>query len=223
MALRKIVLATDQIYHIYNRGVEKRPIFLNKRDYNRFIQLINYYRFANCPVKFSQFKTLSRDSKNDLLDKLESQSDKLIEILVFCLMPNHIHFLCKQLKDNGISKFMNKLSSGYSHYFNTLNQRVGPLFQGNFKAVRIETDEQLIHTSRYIHLNPVSSYLIDFNSLESYDYSSYPEYVGMKTGFCNTGQILSYFKSAQEYKEFVSNQVDYARELENIKHLILED
>ncbi len=222
MASRKTILATDQIYHIYNRGVEKRPIFLNKRDYNRFIQIVNYYRFANCPVKFSKFKAMSRDSKSDLLSTLESQADKLVEILVFCLMPNHIHFLCKQLKDNGISKFMNKLSSGYSHYFNILNQRVGSLFQGNFKAVIIETDEQLVHTSRYIHLNPVSSYLIEFESLESYDYSSYPEYTGHKTGFCNTEQILSYFKNVQDYEDFIGNQVDYARELENIKHLLLD-
>ncbi|MBI2196726.1 transposase [Candidatus Daviesbacteria bacterium] len=223
MALRKTILATDQIYHIYNRGVEKRPIFLNRRGYNRFLQVINYYRFANCPVKFSQFKALSQDSRNDLLNKLEIQSDKHVEILAFCLMPNHIHFLCKQLKEKGISKFMGKLSSGYSHYFNTINQRVGPLFQGNFKAVRIETDEQLVHTSRYIHLNPVSSYLIEFDSLESYEYSSYPEYTGRKTGFCNTEQVLSYFKSIKAYKDFVGDQVDYARELENIKHLILED
>lgn len=223
MALRKTILATGQIYHIYNRGVEKRPIFLNKKGYNRLIDLTNYYQFANCPVKFSQFKALSRDAKKDLLDKLASQSDKLVEILAFCLMPNHIHFLCKQLKNNGISKFMSKICSGYSHYFNILHQRVGPLFQGNFKAVRIETDEQLVHTSRYIHLNPVSSYLIEFNHLESYDFSSYPEYTGKKAGFCNIEEILAYFKTIQDYKNFVGDQVDYARELENIKHLILDD
>lgn len=223
MSLRKTILATDQIYHIYNRGVEKRQIFLNKRNYNRFIELMSYYRFANCPVKFSQFKVLSRDAREDLLDKLANQSDKLVEILVFCLMPNHIHFLLKQLKDAGIAKFMNKLCSGYSHYFNILNQRVGPLFQGNFKAVRIETDEQLIHTSRYIHLNPVSSYLIEFDQLEDYDFSSYPEYTGKKAGFCNTKEVLSYFKNVEDYKNFVADQVDYARQLENIKHLILDN
>lgn len=223
MSLRKTILATDQIYHIYNRGVEKRQIFLNKRNYNRLMELTNYYRFANCPVKFSQLKLLSRDARKDLLDKLQSQSDKLVEVLVFCLMPNHIHFLCKQLKGNGVSKFISKICSGYSHYFNVLQQRVGPLFQGNFKAVRIETDEQLIHTSRYIHLNPVSSYLIEFDRLENYDFSSYPEYVGRKKGFCNTEEILAYFKTTQGYKNFVADQVDYARELENIKHLTLDD
>lgn len=223
VSLRKTILATDQIYHIYNRGVEKRQIFLNQRNYNRFIELTNYYRFTNCPVKFSQFKVLSREARENLLDKLENQSDELVEILAFCLMPNHIHFLCKQLKDNGISKFMSKICNGYSHYFNILHQRVGPLFQGNFKAVRIETDEQLIHTSRYIHLNPVASYLIEFDHLEDYDFSSYPEYTGKKTGFCNTEEILAYFKTLQDYKNFVGDQVDYARKLENIKHLIFED
>lgn len=223
MSLRKTILATDQIYHIYNRGVEKRQIFLNKRNYNRFMELTSYYRFANCPVKFSQLKVLSHDARKDLLDKLQSQSDKLVEVLVFCLMPNHIHFLCKQLKGNGISKFISKICNGYSHYFNVLQQRVGPLFQGNFKAVRIETDEQLIHTSRYIHLNPVSSYLIGFDRLEDYDFSSYPEYTGRRNGFCNTKEILAYFKTIQGYKNFVADQVDYARELENMKHLTMDD
>ena len=223
MALRKTVLATNEIYHVYNRGVEKRQIFLNKRDYSRFLELINYYRFANCPVKFSQFKVSSQSARQDLFEKLENQAEKLVEILAFCLMPNHIHFLLRQLKDSGISKFMNKISSGYSHYFNIRNQRVGPLFQGNFKAVRIETDEQLIHVSRYIHLNPVSSYLIEFGGLESYDFSSYPEYIGKKTGFCNTKIVLAYSKTVQDYENFVKDQVEYARNLENIKHLALED
>ncbi len=223
MALRKTVLATNEIYHIFNRGVEKRPIFLNKKGYSRFLELTNYYRFANCPVKFSQLKVLSHEAKEDLLGKLNSQADKLVEILAFCLMPNHIHFLLKQLKDGGISKFMNKTCSGYSHYFNVLNLRVGPLFQGNFKAVRIETDEQLIHVSRYIHLNPVTSYLIEFGHLESYNFSSYPEYIGKRAGFCNTKEVLAYFKTVQVYKNFVKDQVDYARRLENIKHLILDD
>ena len=223
MALRKTVLVINEIYHVYNRGVEKRPIFLNQRGYNRFLELINYYRFANCPVKFSQFKILSQDTRKDLLDKLEEQSKKLVEILAFCLMPNHVHFLLKQLQNNGISKFMSKISSGYSHYFNILNHRVGPLFQGNFKAVRIESEEQLIHVSRYIHLNPVSSYMVEFDHLEDYDFSSYHEYISKKIGFCNTKDVLAYFKSIQAYKSFVADQVDYARKLENIKHLIFDD
>jgi len=223
VAYRKITLATNEIYHVYNRGVEKRPIFLIRKDYLRFMALLKYYRFANCPVKFSHLKELSVDERGNILRRLEIESKKLVDILVFCLMPNHIHFLLKQLTDNGISKFMSKTTSGFSHYFNIRHERVGHLFQGNFGAVRIENDEQFVHVSRYIHLNPVSSYLIKMEDIDNYEYSSFPEYIGMRSGFCDTKEVLSYFKNTDEYKKFVYDYADYAKELENIKHLALED
>lgn len=222
MPYRKTLLATGEIYHIYNRGVEKRPIFLIKQDYLRCTELLNYYRFANPPLKFSYFKELSILEKQNLLAKMSNEFNKLVEIFVYCLMPNHIHLLLKQLQEGGISEFMSRVSGAYSHYFNIRHKRVGHLFQGNFGAVRIETDEQLVHVSRYIHLNPVSSYIIDIKDLENYEYSSYPEYIGKRKGFCNTQEVLSLFDSINTYKGFVNDQADYARELENIKHLTLE-
>lgn len=223
MGYRKTILANGEVYHVYNRGVEKRPIFLTKWDYNRFLKLVNYYRFTNCPVKYSYFKLLSSDEKDKVLKNLQETSEKWVDILTFCLMPNHIHFLLKQLGDNGISKFMAKIANSFSHFFNVKQERVGHLFQGAFKATRIESGEQLIHVSRYIHLNPVSSYLISFDELEDYEYSSYPEYIGKKTGFCNTSLVLAYFKNRDNYKKFVKDQADYQAQLNNIKHLILED
>lgn len=223
MAYRKTILATDEIYHIYNRGVEKRPIFLTKWDYNRFSELVNYYRFANCPIKYSYFKLLSGEERERILTRLEKESEKLVETLVFCLMPNHIHFLLKQLKDQGISKFMAKITNSFSHFFNIKQERVGPLFQGNFKAKRISSDEQLIHVSRYIHLNPVTAHLVEFDNLENYEYSSYPEYLGNKQGICDIKIILSYFKNPSDYKRFVKDQADYQKHLDSIKHLTLEN
>lgn len=223
MGHRKTILTNEEIYHTFNRGVEKRPIFLNRRNYLRFMELINYYRFANSPVKYSYLKLMSIEERGKLFERLETEQNLLVEILAFCLMPNHIHFLLKQLQDNGVSKFMAKTTNSFGHYFNILNKRVGHLFQGNFGAVRIETDEQLVHVSRYIHLNPVSSYIIDVNDLENYEYSSYPEYTGKRKGFCSTQEVLSLFDSVNTYKAFVNNQADYARELENIKHLTLEE
>lgn len=223
MGSRKTIIANNEIYHIYNRGVEKRPIFLTKRDYQRFFDTVNYYRFANTPIKFSYFKLLSGGERQSLFKRLEKEANYLIEIEAFCFMPNHIHFLLKQLKQGGISKFMAKITTAFSHYFNAKNKRAGHLFQGNFGAVRIETEEQLLHVSRYIHLNPVTSYLIEFEDLENYQYSSYPEYIGTRKGFCNTQDVMGHFKGPESYKKFVEDQVDYARELENIKHLALED
>lgn len=223
MAYRKTILATGEIYHVYNRGVEKRPLFLTKWDYHRFLEIINYYRFTNCPVKYSYFKLMSNDKKEDILKNLQETSGKWVEVLAFCLMPNHVHFLLKQLEENGISKFMAKIQNSFSHFFNVKQERVGHLFQGAFKAVRIESDEQLIHVSRYIHLNPVSSYIIGFERLEDYEFSSYPEYIGKKTGFCDIKQVIAYFKNPDDYKRFVKDQADYQLQLDNIKHLTLED
>lgn len=222
MALRKTIFATNHIYHIYNRGVNKRLIFLNKRDYTRLLDLTNYYRFLNCPIKFSYFKKLSLAERGNILENLEKESKRLVDILAFCFMPNHFHFLLKQLTDKGTSKFIAKITNGFSHYFNIRNDRSGHLFQGNFGAVRIEDDEQYLHVSRYIHLNPVSAYLIEAKDLASYEYSSYPEYIGRRSGFTNTKEILSYFKKPAEYEKFVNDHIDYAKKLADIERLTLE-
>ena len=223
MPLRKTILATNEIYHIYNRGVEKRPIFLSKRDYARFFDTINYYRFANCPIKFSYFKKLALKERENTFQKLEKESKRLVDILAFCLMPNHFHLLLKQLTDKGISTFIAKMTNGFSHYFNIRHDRSGHLFQGNFGAVRIEDDEQFMHVSRYIHLNPVTSYLIEIENLVSYKYSSYSEYISRSSGFTNVKEALSYFNEPNKYKEFVEDQADYAKKLPDIQRLTLEE
>ena len=140
-------------------------------------------------------------------------------------MPNHFHLLLKQIIDGGISKFMSNFTNRYTRYLNTKNDRNGPIFQGRFKAIRIETDEQLLHVCRYIHLNPYTSYVVKtFSNLEKYPYSSFPEYLGKtKREFCNKELILHHFnKDRKDYKKFVFNQANYQRELNKIKHLTLE-
>lgn len=221
---RKLIFANDEIYHIFNRGVEKRPTFTNKRELDRALLTLDFYRFAKLPIKLSKFLLLPNDESIQLLKRIKNDLEKLVEIICFCLMPNHFHFLLKQKLENGISTFTANFTNSYTKYFNTRRERVGPLFQGIFKAVRIESDEQLIHVSRYIHLNPVSSFLIEPKQLESYDWSSFPEYMGLSDKkISNPEIVLDLFTSTQHYKQFVLDQVDYARKLEQIKHLILED
>ena len=136
-------------------------------------------------------------------------------------MPNHFHLLLKQLNDGGVQEFIRKVSNSYSKYFNTKNKRVGPLFQGEFKAVTIESDEQLLHVSRYIHLNPYVSGLV--KDLKDFRYSSYLDFIGLRNDtLCNKKVILSFFKSSKEYKDFVSDQKSYGIELERIKHLLID-
>ncbi len=222
---RKIPLVTNEIYHVINRGAASQPVFLNQKDYLRALETIFYYQNRNLPLRYSFFLRLPTQRRVEALDKLKTKSKFLIEIIAFCLMPNHIHLLLKQLKDNGISAFMGNFANSYTRYFNTKQKRVGPLFQGKFKAVRVETDEQLIHLSRYIHLNPYSSYVVKtFKELENYPYSSFPEYLSpKKSARCDKNAVLHNFRGPLSYKKFVFDQADYQGKLQEIKHLALED
>ena len=149
MAYHQTIFANQQIYHIFNRGVEKRTTFLDKRDYRRFLDSMDYYRIKN-PTRFS-FKKRSTLIENVTIDT------PLVEILSFCLMPNHFHLLLRQIEEKGITNFISKLSNSYTRYFNVRHKRVGPLFQGTFKAVRVEDNKQLLHLSCY--MQPFSSML----------------------------------------------------------------
>lgn len=222
MPLRKIILANEQTYHILNRGINSQPIFTSRSDYSRFISLINYYQYSDVSLSFSHYIRLAADKKEELLRGNKSTNQPLVTIFAFCLMPNHFHILLRQEKDNGIRKMMSNVQNAYGKYFNTKNDRHGPLFESRFKGLRIETDETFLHVSRYIHLNPATSYLVEFDELSSYEWSSYPEYLGLKKGFTNTSQILALAGGIGRYKEFVCSQVDYQRELNKIKHLGLE-
>lgn len=213
MPYRKTPLVTGEIYHVFNRGVARLPIFEDKRDYNRFLETLYYYQFQGPKPQFSQIKRFK--------DLNFEKNQKIVEIICYCLMPNHYHFMIKQLQDNGISEFINKLSNSYTKYFNTRHERVGPLLQGQFKAVRVETEEQLLHLSRYIHLNPIVSFL--FKDLREYFYSSYLAFIDVRQDkICTKELVISMFKTPAIYELFVLDQADYGKTLEQIKHLTFD-
>lgn len=134
-----------------------------------------------------------------------------------------MHFLLKQLEDKGVPTFMRNFQNSYARYFNTKYERIGALFQALFKAVRVETDEQLLHVSRYIHLNPVTSYLIEVKDLIDYPWSSFPGYMRKQPKrFASPDLVLNFFKTKKDYQRFVLDQADYQRELAKIKQLLLE-
>lgn len=215
-------MANECLYHIYNRGVNKRTIFTNKRDYQRVLETIKFYLSIEPPVRYSQLFLLARDNRQKLLRETLKQK-KLVDIICFCLMPNHFHFLLKQNVNNGISNFMRKFQVSYSRYFNTKHERIGPLLQGSFKAVKVESEEQLLHLSRYIHLNPYSSNIIkDIKDLIKYPWSSLPEYLGISGKICKQESILSLFKDSKDYLNFLINHANHQKELKRIEHLIIE-
>ncbi|MCL5784669.1 MAG: transposase [Patescibacteria group bacterium] len=219
---RKLVFQNNEIYHVFNRGIDRRSTFNDKKEFERIQKLIKFYRHKNIPIRFSQVNQQPIDIREKMLEELHS-SERILDILSYCIMPNHFHFLLKQTSDKGISSFISNITNAYIKYFNTKYKRAGPLFEGVFKAVHIETDEQLVHASRYIHLNPVTSSIIPSEELENYHWSSYPEYLSLSAEeISQKDLVLSMFKSTQAYREFVNNQIDYARQLDAIKHLVLD-
>ena len=187
MPYRIAPLVNKQVYHVFNRGVEKRNVFTDRRERVRFLATIRYYQQIRPPVKFSQAGESEKENLSD---------NKLVEIIAYCLMPNHFHFLLKQINDNGISTFIRRLINSYTRYFNTKNERIGSLFQGPFKAVRTESNEQLLHVTRYIHLNPLVGYLA--RDLQDFEWSSYLTYIGLKDDLlCERKEIEQQFKAPE--------------------------
>ena len=221
MPKRELPLVNNYYYHIFNRGIDSRPIFSGKRDYRRFLKLMNYYRFQDYPGSFSKLSQFSKEEKRALLETLEKENRTQVGIICFCLMPNHFHFLLKQEEEKGVIDFLGNLQNSHTKYFNKKNERVGPLFQGRFRAVLVETEEQLLHLSRYIHLNPYSAALVkNLDELIFYPWSSLGQYLGQQTGFCQKEVVMSYFPNVQKYKDFLFDQANYQKEMEIIKHLI---
>lgn len=224
MPLRKTVLATGEIYHVFNREVNHQPIFIDKRDYSRALEILSFYRFDKPALRFSFYNRLPIEEKLNFWKELEEKYKKIVNFFSFCLMPNHFHFLLRQEKENGISKFLANFQNSYTKYINTRHTRTGHLLQGPFKAVRIETDSQFLHISRYIHLNPYTSYLVKTtDELKMYPWSSLPQYIDINgKGICSIKNILSGFLSKEKYLQFVLDQKDYQRKLKEIEHLLLE-
>ena len=220
---RKLVFLNDHIYHVYNRGVEKRSVYTSIREYRVFLQTSAYYQYQKVPTRFSRFETLPEIEQMAFF-RNQNLAPKRIELLAYCLMPNHFHFLIRQCVDTGITTFMNDLANSYTRYFNTKHTRVGPLFQGTFKAVHIETDDQLVHVTRYIHINPYVSSLVSLGGLATYPWSSFMYYVtDAVSNMINPQPALSLFPSREAYRQFVFDQTDYAKKLEEIKHLTYEE
>ncbi len=213
MPYRTIPFANGEFYHLYNRGLDKQVIFSDKRDYSHFIKALFYYTIQNPKPKFSIY----RRTKIFPVD----ETKKIVDVVCYCIMPNHFHLLIRQLKDGGISEFMRKFIHSYTKYRNIKYSRQGPVFQGMFKAVLVETEEQLLHLSRYIHLNPLVSLLV--KKLNNYPWSSYPTYIGLNDNpAVMKEEILNFFKTPMDYERFIINQAEYGKTLELLKHAALD-
>lgn len=205
------VYAPDSYYHIYNRGVEKRNIFLDGQDYAVFLSYLQIYLSPKDTNKF--FAVLA--SKDSSLREKDAALKQLrlknyyshMYLLCYALLPNHFHLLIRQ-KDLVLNSFMNSLGTRYAMYFNHKHKRNGVLFQDVYKAVRVENDEQLLHVSRYIHLNPIKALNLPISRWEESLFpSSLADYLGKrKTHWITKEYLFNYFSQTNPqstYEDFL--------------------
>lgn len=208
MPRREVELGEGEHYHLYNRGNNREPIFLERENYLFFLRLVDQYLL---PV---------------------------LDVVAYCLMPTHYHLLVlirkqtsepsknPEVSHNGrglgispVSSGMMRFSVSYTKAMNKRYGRVGSVFQGAFQAKRVDSDAYLVHLSRYLHLNPV---LAGYSTVpEEWEFSSYPEYIGLRAGrLPNPQVVLSLFPSREAYREFVESYV--AADQQTVKHLLFE-
>ncbi len=210
---RNIDLAPDEFYHVYNRGTDKRTVFLSNKDYERFVGLL----YA-CNGDKSVDLKLQGSTLDEFIDS--DRGNDAVDLCAYVLMPNHFHLLLRGKTAGDISKFMQKVSTGYTMYFNTRNDRSGALFQGRFKARHVHTDTYLAYLIAYIHLNPVK--LIDpkwkeggisdreraEDFLRTYRWSSYQDYLGTKrkeNALVSKDALPEYWSAQKSFETFVTD------------------
>ncbi len=218
-----------EIYHIVTRGVEKRLIFQSQSDYYRGIFSLFEFNDEN-PVLIRNRRRARLQAKKNGREQFSASRDLIMEILAFCLMPSHIHLLLKQIKENGISQFMRKFGAGYAAYFNKKYSRTGHLFQGRFRAVHIQNNEQLKNVFVYVHTNPAGilepawkeeglknpEEVIRF--LENYKWSSYCDYIGKKNfpSVTNREFLIKTMGNEENCKSFVNNWIRYKGKIKTL-------
>ncbi len=221
MPIRLEPFLNNYIYHVFNKTIDKKIIFANEDYCNHFYQTLRYYRSTKASKSFSQLKKLEKTSLEDLLKKVSLKKYFKVSILAYAFMPTHYHLLIRQKQENGISKYISDVINSLTHYYNIKNERKGPIFLPKFKSVMVKTDEQLIHVTRYIHLNIYSSGMINkIADLINYSWSSYVNYLGKKDDdLVENATVLALFNfNKDRYKKFVESNAEHQKNLEMVKY-----
>jgi len=213
-------LYTNEIYHVYNRTIGKTPALSNQSEVVAFLNTVRYYKYQR-NVRYSIYKReIAMRMKNKIpkID-LHTPSSQLVEVYAYAVMPNHYHFLLKQLKKNGIQTFIATIQNSYARSYNLLENRNGGLFQRSFKTNHISNDTEFSVVSRYIHLNPVVANLVDLGGLPNYPYTSYKIYAHNISNdpLVTSTQLMERFKSFSNYERFVHDHLDYIKRLKEVK------
>ena len=194
--MRKVPFVEKEFYHVYNRGVDKRSIFSNKNDLGRFFQSMAEFNTIE-PIGSIYQKSFK---------KVSGVTKPLVEFVAYCLNPNHFHFILTQVEERGIEKFMHRLGTGYTRYFNDRHLRSGSLFQGRFKSNYINSNEYLLHASVYVNLNYKAHRL---NPQKHLFVSRWNEYLNSnQSGICKKEIILGQFKNISQYQKFAESSIE---------------
>jgi putative transposase len=239
--MRKTRFSQGNLYHIYNRGVDKRDIFMNDNDRWRFLQ--GLFLFNDAETSQSLLWQLEREKGlinfkviKDYFAQNKLIQHPIVKIMADCLMPNHFHLLVEEVSPGGISKFMHKLGTGYTNYFNKKYSRSGSLFQGTFKAAHIDNENYLQYLVAYINvINPGqlldpnlkkegvknAQTIIDF--AESYFWSTNKEYLQIRDSIIiDKGVLGNIFPSGQKYRDFVTNIIPQKNKFADVEEFLLE-
>lgn len=214
--MRNLQFVEREYYHLYNRGVDKRSIFLDFKDMLRFFEAMNLFNNSQNIGHLERTGIARRHSVSTGLEILDK--DRLIRFVAYCLNPNHYHFILEQVVDKGIERFMHKLGMGHSKFINAKYKRSGALFQSSFRAIHINSNEYLLHASAYVNLNNRVHRYKDGVPMKS----SWEEYVSEDdtSGFCKKDIILEQFKNKEEYKKFAEETLgDVLKRKELLKEL----
>jgi putative transposase len=214
--IRKEIFKSNTIYHLCNKSIAGFKIFKNKENCIRFLKVLYYYNTNNYITRFS-YANKKGDLNNSQL--IYPKKDSKIKFISYCIMPDHYHILIKILKNNCLSRYINTVEGSFTRYLNIKLHRKGPLWQSAFKAIRVKTQEQLIHVTRYIHLNPTTDKLV--KNPEDWEFSSFKDYIFDKKILQNILIELT-IKNIDTYKKFVLNRKDYQQKLKKIRKLLLE-
>jgi len=221
--IRKEPIRTGSIYHVYNRSLNGLTIFPTIKEYD-YAMLALWYFQKNQSLSLSHYLKLKPEVQ---IENLRSQSllKSKVSIICFSLMPNHFHLILKQTKEGGISKYISDFQNCFTRYYNLKHNHQGSIFSSQFKLKLIENNNSLIHCSRYVIINPVTSFLIGNHELYSYPYTSYPEYVNSTTTthrITHPDTLLSLFSSIDQFEVFIKDSIDYQKSLANLEMLMLD-
>ncbi|OGK21066.1 hypothetical protein A2866_01915 [Candidatus Roizmanbacteria bacterium RIFCSPHIGHO2_01_FULL_39_8] len=206
----------NKIYHVFNKSIARFNIFkLNENAY-RFLEILDYYNDSAWKISLSKEKQLKHEFKLD--DLLFLNERPIVKFISYCVMPDHYHIVVKVLDQTKICHYLNNIGNAYTHFLNTKLNRKGPLWQSPYKMVLIKTNEQLLHVTRYVHLNPTTAQLVQ--KPENWEFSSYRDFITDQKYLDIVNEIS--IKRPHSYRTFVEDNQDYQTRIKLIKKVRID-